>query len=163
MSEQMDLQAAMAEVRQQQEELVFDSFDISAGVALGLRMLEIATERSLPVMISVTHGAHSVFRAALPGSVPDYEHWLTRKSGAVLRFGVPSYLVQLQHEARGERFEHRPDVDHAMIAAHGGAFPITVRGVGIIGTASVSGLLQRDDHLLAVEAIRDRLDAVRAG
>src|SRR3712207_8316627 len=46
--------------------------------SLGMRMLEIATERSLPVMVSVTLGAHSVFRAALPGSVPDYEHWLTR-------------------------------------------------------------------------------------
>jgi uncharacterized protein (UPF0303 family) len=153
----------MAEVVEQQQELVFDSFGIGDGVQLGLRMLELATERSLPIMLSVTLGAHSVFRVALPGSVPDYEHWLVRKSGAVLRFGVPSYLVQLRHESTGERFEHRPDVDHSSIAAHGGSFPITVRGVGIVGTVSVSGLSQRDDHLLAVEAIRDRLAAANAG
>ena len=152
-----DHEKLMAEVVRQQEELVFDSFDIRDGVRLGLRMMELAQERSLPVMLSVTLGAHSVFRVALPGSVPDYEHWLARKSGAVLRFGVPSYLVQLRHEARGERFEDRPDVDHAAIAGHGGSFPITVRGVGIVGTAGVSGLSQRDDHLLVVEAIRDLL------
>jgi uncharacterized protein (UPF0303 family) len=156
-----DREELMAEVVRQQEELVFDSFDIRDGVQLGLRLLELATERSLPVMLSVTLGAHSVFRVALPGSVPDYEHWLARKSGAVLRFGVPSYLVQLRHEATGERFEHRPDVDHSSIAAHGGSFPITVRGVGIVGTVSVSGLSQRDDHLLAVEAIRDLLERAK--
>jgi uncharacterized protein (UPF0303 family) len=158
-----ELGKLMAEVVEQQQELVFGGFDIRDGVQLGLRMLELATERSLPVMLSVTLGAHSVFRVALPGSVPDYEHWLARKSGAVLRFGVPSYLVQLRHEATGERFEDRPDVDHSSIAAHGGSFPIAVRGVGIVGTVSVSGLSQRDDHLLAVEAIRDRLAAANAG
>lgn len=157
MADGTGLENPMAEVVRQQEELVFDTFGIRDGVQLGMRMLELATERSLPVMLSVTLGAHSVFRVALPGSVPDYEHWLARKSGAVLRFGVPSYLVQLQHDTRGERFEDRPDVDHASIAAHGGSFPITVRGVGIVGTASVSGLSQRDDHLLAVEAIGDLL------
>ena len=43
-----------------------------------------------------------------------------------------------------------PDADYA---AHGGCFPIHVIGAGIIGAVTVSGLPQREDHNLAVEAI----------
>ena len=37
--------------------------------------------------------------------------------------------------------------------SHGGSFPITVDGVGCIGVVTVSGLPQRDDHELVVEAL----------
>jgi len=38
-------------------------------------------------------------------------------------------------------------------AAHGGSFPITIAGSGVIGSVGVSGLPQRDDHELVVEAL----------
>ena len=40
-----------------------------------------------------------------------------------------------------------------MYAAHGGAFPILLRGTGCIGTVAVSGLPQLEDHRLVVEAL----------
>ena len=43
-----------------------------------------------------------------------------------------------------------PDADYA---AHGGCFPIHVAGTGIIGAVTVSGLTQREDHNLVVEAL----------
>ncbi|MGO7223713.1 heme-binding protein, partial [Rhizobium ruizarguesonis] len=36
---------------------------------------------------------------------------------------------------------------------HGGSVPINVKGTGGIGAVTVSGLPQRDDHTLAVEAL----------
>ena len=38
-------------------------------------------------------------------------------------------------------------------AAHGGSFPISLAGTGVIGAVTVSGLPQRDDHQLVVEAL----------
>jgi len=41
--------------------------------------------------------------------------------------------------------------------AHGGSFPIRVVGVGTIGTVTVSGLPQRDDHAMLVEELAGML------
>lgn len=42
------------------------------------------------------------------------------------------------------------DADYA---AHGGSFPIVVKGTGCIGAVTVSGLPQREDHNMVVEAL----------
>jgi uncharacterized protein (UPF0303 family) len=46
-------------------------------------------------------------------------------------------------------------------AAHGGAFPIIVRDVGAVGTVTVSGLPQEEDHRLVVSVLREFLAASR--
>lgn len=162
MYENQDTAELIAELEEQQKALVLDSFTDDEALELGLRMLAIAREQNLPVVIDVTKGPKSVFRAALPGSVPDYHHWVERKAGTVQRFGEASYLVQLRHEARGQSFDDRPDVDHAKLAGHGGSVPIRVRDLGIVGTASVSGLTQQADHVLAAQAISDLLEGARS-
>ena len=54
---------------------------------------------------------------------------------------------------RGLSLAERYHVDGADYAAHGGAFPIRVRGVGLVGTATVSGLPQEEDHRLVVTTL----------
>ena len=38
-------------------------------------------------------------------------------------------------------------------APHGGSFPILLSGTGYVGTITVSGLPQREDHSLVVETV----------
>jgi uncharacterized protein (UPF0303 family) len=45
-------------------------------------------------------------------------------------------------------------VDEAEFCFHGGSFPIVVKGTGVVGTLTVSGLTQEVDHDLAVQAIK---------
>jgi uncharacterized protein (UPF0303 family) len=40
-----------------------------------------------------------------------------------------------------------------LFAAHGGAFPIRIKDVGVVGTVTVSGLPQADDHAFVTEMI----------
>jgi uncharacterized protein (UPF0303 family) len=48
-------------------------------------------------------------------------------------------------------------LDPDLYAAHGGAFPVNVRGVGVVGTVAVSGLPQLEDHALVVEVLAEFL------
>ena len=40
-----------------------------------------------------------------------------------------------------------------LFAAHGGAFPIRIREVGVVGSVAVSGLPQAEDHAFVIEVI----------
>lgn len=45
-----------------------------------------------------------------------------------------------------------------MIArCYGGSFPVILKGAGVIGAITISGLPPQEDHKLVVEAIRSTL------
>jgi uncharacterized protein (UPF0303 family) len=76
-----------------------------------------------------------------------------RKSNVVARFHRSSYAIGLTLEQTNRTFSDRYNLPDADYAPHGGCFPIHVTGTGIIGSVTVSGLTQREDHNLAVEAL----------
>lgn len=138
----------------EERELQFDAFDHDTAWALGVALRGIARERGLPVAIDVTLGDQQVFHAALPGSSADNDAWIARKTRVVRRFGHSSfYLGQVHGNAFAEKFL----LDPREFAAHGGCFPIAVRGTGMVGTVTVSGLPQEDDHRLVTKVLRDFL------
>ena len=61
--------------------------------------------------------------------------------------------IGLTLEQNGRTFSDRYNLPEADYAAHGGCFPIHIAGTGIIGAITVSGLTQREDHNLVVEAL----------
>jgi uncharacterized protein (UPF0303 family) len=58
---------------------------------------------------------------------------------------------------QGRQLDAGHGVDPADYAPHGGAFPIRIRDVGVVGVVTVSGLPQADDHALVVEAVTAHL------
>jgi len=143
----------LADLAAQEARLVFDAFDHDTAWALGSRMVDAARTASLPVVVSIGMGGQRLFHAALPGTVPDNDHWVERKSAVVLRYGHSSLYVGTRARIEGMPFDERTDVDHARYAAHGGSFPITVRGSGAVGTVTVSGLPQLEDHAFLVRLL----------
>ena len=142
------------ELLAQEHRLVFASFTHDDAWALGSLLVELARERDLPVAIDIRRGDQQLFHHARPGTTPDNDAWIERKTNVVRRFGHSSLLVGQRHRDRGTTFEESAGLPRETYAAHGGAFPITVTGAGIIGTVTVSGLPQVDDHNLVVEALR---------
>lgn len=149
-----DTDALIAEVESQERELVLPGFSNDDAWRLGSILVELAQERELPVTLDITRGEQQLFHAAMPGTAAHNDVWVTRKTRTVREFGVSSYLVGLRAKRGGNTFESAPWIDPLRYAGHGGSFPITVGGVGVVGTVTVSGLPQRDDHALAVEAVR---------
>jgi uncharacterized protein (UPF0303 family) len=138
----------------EEAELRFDRFDYDDAWRLGSMLVETARARALPIAIDITRGGQQLFHAALPGSTPDNDAWIQRKIRSVLRFGRSSMHLSLQRSLDGRSLAEVSFVDQRDFAAAGGCFPVHVKGCGIIGTVTVSGLPQADDHRLVVEAIR---------
>jgi uncharacterized protein (UPF0303 family) len=143
----------IAELAAQEERLQFDRFDNDDAWALGCLLVEVAKERSLPITIDVRRGGQQLFHAARPGTAPDNDRWIERKVRVVERLHASSFLVGRRLAAKGATFDAGYGVDPAQYATHGGAFPIRVRNVGVVGVVTVSGLPQADDHALVVEVL----------
>ncbi|SDC03365.1 heme-degrading domain-containing protein [Streptomyces prasinopilosus] len=147
------------ELEEQERRLVFRRFTHEDAWALGSLLVEMARERQAPVAIDIHRSGQQLFHAALPGSAPDNDAWIARKRRVVERYGCASYLVGARHRAKGTTFEESSRLDPDTYAAHGGSFPVTVEGVGVIGAVTVSGLPQIEDHRMVVEALERFLDA----
>lgn len=143
----------LAQLADQEKRLQFTQFDNETALALGAHLLAAARARGLPVTISVRRGGQRLFHAALPGTSADNDAWIDRKSRVVDRYGHSSFLVGTQFRAKGGSFETDSRLDPDEYAAHGGAFPVLVRGVGPVGTVGVSGLPQAEDHAFVVEQL----------
>lgn len=142
------------ELESQERDLLLDAFDEADAWELGSALRSAALADRLPVAICVRRGAQRLFHAALPGASADNDGWLDRKCAVVERYGRSSLRVGEQFRVSGKTFESDSRLDPSRYAAHGGAFPIVVRGTGCIGSVAVSGLPQLDDHRLVVETLR---------
>ena len=141
----------------QEQELQFERFDNEVALRLGLRLLEAAKSQSKAITIGITRNGQQLFHYAMAGTSIDNDEWVKKKSNVVTRYGHSSYYVGTRYRARNTTFEEAVQLDHSQYGAHGGAFPIIVRGVGLVGTVAVSGLPQAEDHELVVTVLRDVL------
>lgn len=139
---------------QQEQELQFTAFSSDTALALGLKLVELAKSRGKVITVNITVNSKVLFHHAMQGAAADQADWIRRKNNVVARFGRCSFYVGIDHKHRGVVFEDIKYLDPQDHAANGGAFPITLKGTGIIGTVTVSGLRQAEDHALAVEALR---------
>ncbi len=96
-------------------------------------------------------------KASLPGTSPDNDSWLDRKSRLTERLGHSSYYLRNLAAGRGTTAEEMYQLDPAHYAASGGAVPVIVSGTGMVGSITVSGLDQKDDHHFAVDTVRQFL------
>ena len=141
------------ELAEQEARLVFDHFDEETAWALGVALREAALAAALPVAISIRRNGQRLFHAALAGSSADNDGWLDRKSAVVDRYGRSSLRVGEQFRVDGGSFDADARLPSSDYAAHGGAFPILVRGTGCVGTVAVSGLPELEDHRLVVTTL----------
>jgi len=149
----MGLTEDLERIALQERELQLPNLDGRMAWELGFRLQSMAAERKLPVVIDIRRFGQPLFYAALEGTNPDNAEWVRRKSNVVARFHTSSYAIGLKLKQKNETLTEQQGLPMADYATHGGSFPISVKGVGVIGSVTVSGLPQRADHELVVEAI----------
>ncbi|MFM6980418.1 MAG: heme-degrading domain-containing protein [Micrococcales bacterium] len=147
-----ELKESLAKVKQQEELLVFKSFDETDAFKLGNQIRAVAEASGQSVAIEIARGDAIIYFTAMPGTSPANGDWARRKRNLVNLLHISSYNVSLQ-VALGTNVPGLMGLETRDFAHHGGSFPIKVAGTGVIGSVTVSGLPQREDHKMVVEQI----------
>jgi uncharacterized protein (UPF0303 family) len=113
--------------------------------------MELATRRDLSVAWDVSRGDQIVAHGATDGTNAGNDLWIARKIRLVRLTNSSSLRVRLEAQASGRN--PADWLEPYQYAVAGGCFPIRVAGGAIVGTATVSGLPDVEDHALVVEAI----------
>ncbi|SNY93182.1 Uncharacterized protein, UPF0303 family [Cohaesibacter sp. ES.047] len=149
----------LAELSAHEEDLRFETFSVADAHEVGRRLVALAEKRSLSIAIDITCGDHCLFHMALKGTSPDNAQWILRKRRVVNRFHHSSLFMGATCRLAGQSLEQKYMLPDNQFAAHGGAFPIRLKDGAVIGTVTVSGLPQIEDHALVVEVLQDYLKA----
>jgi uncharacterized protein (UPF0303 family) len=147
----------LKQLLQEERELQFTKFNEDTAWQIGRQLVERALKEGFPVTIDITRGGHQLFHASLRGTSADNDEWVKRKVRLVYRFGHSSFYMGQLLKSKGRRIEEAYLISENDYAPHGGSFPIIVKDTGVIGTITVSGLPQEEDHKLVVQAIKEFL------
>jgi uncharacterized protein (UPF0303 family) len=149
----MGMNEDLERIALQERELVLSRLDAQTAWELGSRLRALAAERGLPVVIDIRRFGQPLFYAAMDATTPDNVEWVRRKSNVVARFHGSSYVAGLKETLKKQTLSESQGLPIADYATHGGSFPLRVAGAGVVGSATVSGLPQRADHELVIEAL----------
>ncbi len=145
----------LLELRRQEEELVFPSFDQHDAWRLGSLIANHAIGENHGVAIDIRRHNIVLFRCVLPGVTSDQQEWIRRKSNSVLRFEhSTAYLTEQFTDYDPTQGGWLAPEDYTLA---GGSFPIRVQGAGVIGAITASGLTSDEDHQLVADGIRNYL------
>lgn len=158
----MDKAADIARIKEQELGLEFERFDEATAFSLGTRIRDRALRENLSLVVDIRLWDRPLFYCAMPGTSGDNPHWVRRKFNVVHRLLRSSYRCTLEQSREDRTFPPARALDPADYVLAGGGFPIRVKGVGPIGCATVSGLAERDDHQVVVDAICDELGLDKA-
>lgn len=155
----MSAQSDLERIKRQELKLVLGEFDEAVAFKIGSAIRERAVAEGLGLVVDIRTWDRQLFFAATPGTSADNAEWVRRKSNTVRRYQRASYRMVIE---RGEGpFQPQSGADPADFVIAGGGFPVRVKGAGIIGSITVSGLPGRLDHGVVVDALCDHLGLSR--
>jgi endoglucanase len=150
----MEQKVDLATLARQEQLLQFDSFTNDTALDLGMRVINLARAAGKAVSVDITRDGTMLFYHGMAGTNAGNANWIRRKSNLVNLNGHSSFYTHTEVTNSGGDFEALPGLDMRDYAAHGGSFPLVLKGTGRIGTITVSGLSGAEDHAMAVAALK---------
>lgn len=147
----------LEELLLEEQQLQFAKFNEDTAWEIGSWLVEYAAQNKLPITIDIQRGEQQLFHASRPGTSADNDQWIKRKVRLVNRFGHSSFYIGQLLKSEGKSLEEMFLLAESEYAPHGGCFPIIIKETGVVGTITVSGLPQEDDHKVVVQALKSYL------
>lgn len=152
------LEYNLTELREQEERLKFENFTNEMAMEIGLLIIKNAKKMNKSIIVDIRKANHQVFHYAMEGTTSDNNWWIIRKNNVVNRFSKSSLFIGIKLKLEEKSIEDKYLIDSKEYAPFGGAFPVNVEGVGIIGTITVSGMKQIEDHNIIIETLSQYLN-----
>ncbi len=149
----MSIETDLKAIAEQESSLQFAAFGAEMAWTLGCSLRDAALAKGAAMTMEIQVAGRTLFACATDGAPAGQADWIRRKRNTVMRFGRSSYAMGLLLELEGKTIEARHGLTLADFAMHGGGFPVVLQGTGLVGSVVVSGLPQRQDHAMVVEAI----------
>lgn len=153
-----DYDKMLIELKKQEEMLQFTEFTSETALQIGMRLIEKAKEENYSITIDITRCGHQLFHYAFEGTSPDNDDWIIRKNRVVNRFHTSSLYVGTKLKLEKKSIEEKYHISSMDYCPYGGAFPIIIKNVGVVGTISSSGIRQITEHNLIVEVVKEFLE-----
>lgn len=148
----------LKELEEQELSLQFTEFSNETALKIGLLLIEKAKKDNKVIVIDISRSnGQQLFHYELDGTCEDNGHWPIRKARVVNRFGHSSLYIGTRLKRDGETLDGNLLLERSEYSAYGGSFPIIIKNAGIIGTITVAGLPDVEDHNLVVSCIREYL------
>lgn len=153
----IDYQPLLETLIEQENQLQFPYFNQQTAWDIGCALRARAEEKQAKVAIDITVGEQRLFFTALDGATYDNQEWVRRKSNVTKRFQRSSWYMKHYLEMKGKTIAEASFVDTQDYSPFGGSFPVRINNSGMIGTITVSGLPQQEDHQLIVDVLSSYL------
>ncbi len=135
---------------------VFEELNREIALEVGNRAAALGIARNYPITISIELDGEEVFRQALPGASDEHAGWIARKSNVVNLTQHSTMYERVKAEEDGIDWHQKHGVVDETHAIHGGGFPLRIANGQFRGVLLISGLPQVEDHLFAVEVLRQK-------
>lgn len=146
------------EIAKQEQQLQFEHFSLDDAWQIGCQLKMQATANNSPVIIEIYAFEQVLFYSVCPGSSKDQSYWVKMKRQTVMRYGHSTHYLSFYNAAKNRVFETQPHIDATQYCAHGGSFPIRLKGSEVIGAITVAGMSSEQDHQLIVDTLSQWLD-----
>lgn len=149
----MDLADEIERIEKEEAELELPRLSDTDIWTLGSRLREQSIKRGGSIAIQIIRGGVNAFSHLAGRATADDLDWARRKAAVSQRFDRSRLRMALMLEAKRKTLSERYAIPEAEFAAAGGAMPLRVRGVGLVGAVAVSGFSESEDHDLVCEAL----------
>lgn len=148
----MDVERILNITEEQERLLRFKYIDFEIVKRISLSIADSLEKRKASAYIEAIINGNVVFSLALPGASRNNAEWVRRKSNLTSRYSQSSLRAYLSMRKNGKTLEGC-GMDARDYGLSGGSFPILLEGGLCIGSITVSGMTESEDHQAVVDAI----------